>query len=189
VRENVPTIATYLRTQDDRRTQRLNVLSIGIGAASGIGTTVFDNKATQYTLGIGGGLLSAGLGLLTLTGGHSVEFTHPRNLLTDVWSEQPTSALFPPSVWYMLITPAFSNSGKQSIAHNTRKRWEHYGELTQPEAQAGQQLATLLFGPGGQYTAEQLVIRADMLNELQSAIHLLNQEMQGLLAALNIPAP
>jgi hypothetical protein len=186
--ERADQVAGYLKGQDDRRTQRLNVLSISIGAASGIGTTVIDNKGAQYAFGIGGGLLAAGLGLLTLTGGHSTEFTHPRNLLADVWAEKPASDVFPPSVWYMLTEPAFSNGGQTALAHNTRRRWEHYGQLAHPNSKKGQALAALLFGAGGQYTADQLTVRANMLNELQSAVRLLNQELQGLLLALNEPA-
>ncbi|MDJ0366415.1 hypothetical protein QMK33_14750 [Hymenobacter sp. H14-R3] len=42
----------------------------------------------------------------------------------------------------------------------------------------------MLFGPGGRYSANQLTVRANMLNELQSAVRLLNQELQGLLLVL-----
>ncbi len=182
--ERADQVAGYLKGQDDRRTQRLNVLSISIGAASGIGTTVIDNQPGQYAFGIGGGLLAAGLGLLTLTGNHTAEFDHPRNLLAEVWAEKPAAQLFPPSVWYMLTEPAFSNSGQSALAHNTRQRWEHYGQLAHPESKQGRALAALLFGPGGQYSADQLTVRANMLNELQSAVRLLNQELQGLELAL-----
>ena len=186
--ERADQVASYLSNQDNRRTQRLNVLSITIGAASGIGTTVFDNKPTQYALGIGGGLAAAGLGLLTLYGGHQTEFAHTRNLLADVWLERPMATTFPPNVWYMLQEPGFSNSGQTSIAHNTRQRWQQRAELADPSSEEGQELAALLFGAGGQYSADQLAVRADMLNELQSAVHLLNQELQGLLLTLEKPA-
>jgi hypothetical protein len=184
--ERADQVAGYLKNLDDRRTQRLNVLSITVGAASGIGTTVIDNQAAQYSFGIGGGLLAAGLGLLTLRQqGHTAEFTHPRNLLADVWAEKPASEVFPPSIWYLLSEPAFSNGGRTSLAHNTRQRWQHYGQLARPDSQQGQELAALLFGPGGHYSADQLTVRASMLNELQSAVRLLNQELQGLLLELN----
>lgn len=186
--ERADQVGAYLENLDDRRTQRLNVLSITIGAASGVGTTVFEEKRTQYALGIGGGLAAAGLGLLTLYGGHHTEFSHTRNLLTDVWQEQSVATTYPPHVWYMLWEPGFSNSGQTSIAHNTRQRWLQRKELADPNSKDSQQLTALLFGNGGQYTAEQLALRADMLNELQSAVHLLNQELQGLLLLLEKPA-
>lgn len=182
--ERADQVAGYLKEQDDRRTQRLNVLSISVGATSGIGTTVIENQGGQYAFGIGGGLLAAGLGLLTLTGSHSAQFDHPRNLLAEVWAEKPTSAVFPPSVWYLLTEPAFSNSGQTGLAHNTRQRWTHYGQLDRPDSKQGKALAALLFGAGGAYSADQLTVRANMLNELQSAVRLLNQELQGLLLVL-----
>jgi len=183
--ERAEQVAGYLSNRDNQRTQRLNVLSIAVGAASGIGTTLFEKKAAQYTLGIGGGVLAAGLGLLTLTGSHTAEFTHPRNLLAEVWTGAPTASTFPPSLWCMLTEPAFSNSGQTSIAYNTRQRWQHYSQLADPDSKASQQLVRLLFGAGGRYSAEQLTVRANMLNELQSAVHLLNQELQGLLLVLS----
>lgn len=184
--ERADQVAGYLKALDDHRTQRLNVLSISVGAASGIGTTVIDNQGAQVAFGIGGGLLAAGLGLLTLRqNGHTVEFTHPRNLLAEVWNEQPATDLFPPSVWYLLTNPAFSNGGQTSIVHNTRLRWQRYGQLDKPASKQGKALAALLFGPGGQYSADQLTVRANLLNELQSAVRLLNQEVQGLLVVLN----
>ena len=185
--ERADQVAGYLSKLDDRRTQRLNALSISIGAASGIGTTLLDdNRAGQYAFGIGGGALAAGLGLLTLRqAGHRADFAHPRNLLADVWAETPTSVTWPPSVWYMLTNPAFSNLGQTSIAHNTRLRWQHYGDLSHPTSKQGRTLVALLFGAGGPYEADQLTVRANMLNELQSAVRLLDQELQGLLLVLN----
>ena len=85
----------------------------------------------------------------------------------------------------MLTNPAFSNQGQTSIAHNTRQRWQHYGQLAHPTSKDGRVLTALLLGPGGPYSADQLTVRANMLNELQAAVRLLNQELQGLLVMLN----
>ncbi|WP_324676602.1 hypothetical protein [Hymenobacter sp. GOD-10R] len=185
--ERADQVAGYLAEQENQRVQRLTVLSIGVGAVAGIGTTVFDQKALQYTFGIGGGLLTAGLGLLSLTSHHKITFEHPRNLLTAVWQEEASSALYPPSVWYCLHDKAFSNRGETSVAHNTRQRWEHYGQLAQPNSPEGQRQQTLLFGTGGVYSVDELRIRANMLNELQAAVRLINQDLQALLLALIPP--
>lgn len=183
--ERADQIASYLSNLDDIRIQRLNVLSITIGAFSGIGTTVSQNRQTQYTLGIGGGLLGAGLGLLTLNqDGHEENFQHPRNLLTDVWNENATSTIWPGSIWHMLTNPAFSNQGQTSIAHNTRERWQRDSQFENLNSEQGRRLTALLFGYGGFYSTNQLKLRAGMLNELQSSVRLLNQEIQGLLLVL-----
>lgn len=183
--ERADQVAGYLNAQAGSRTQRLTVLSIAVGAVSGIGTTVSSDQTTQYIFGIGGGLLTAGLGLLTLSSHRTVKFVHPRNLLVDVWQEVPASTVYPPGVWYMLTEKAFSNRGENSVAHNTRLRWQRYGELNAPESKAGRQQQALLFGEGGQYEADDLTVRANMLNELQASVRLLNQELQGLLLSLD----
>jgi hypothetical protein len=184
--ERADQMAGYLASLDSSRTQRLNVLSIVIGALSGIGTTVSQNRNTQYAFGVGGGLTAAGLGLLTLNQNtYTDDFQHSRNLLTDVWEEKPDSNIWPPGIWYMLTNPAFSNQGETNIAHNTRQRWQHYGQLARPESEKGQALTALLFGPGGHYAADQLTVRANMLNEMQSSVRLLNQEILGLLLVLS----
>jgi hypothetical protein len=183
--ERADQVAGYLNAQAARRTQRLTVLSIGVGAVSGIGTTVSSDQTTQYIFGIGGGLITAGLGLLTLSSHRTVPYVHPRNLLADVWQEAPASAVYPPGVWYLLTEKAFSNRGENSVAHNTRLRWQRYGELDEPESKAGRQQQALLFGTGGAYQADDLTVRANMLNELQASVRLLNQELQGLLLSLD----
>ena len=184
--ERADQMAGYLASLDSSRTQRLNVLSIVIGALSGIGTTVSQNRNTQYAFGVGGGLTAAGLGLLTLDQNtYTDDFQHPRNLLADVWNEKPDSDIWPPGIWYMLTNPVFSNQGKTSIAHNTRQRWQHYGQLAQPESEKARALTGLLFGAGGHYSADQLTVRANMLNEMQSSVRLLNQEILGLLLVLS----
>ncbi|RZI75468.1 MAG: hypothetical protein EOP13_05285 [Pseudomonas sp.] len=183
--ERADQMASHLADLDNTRTQRLNVLSIAIGAFSGIGTTLSDNRQTQHLLGVGGGLLGAGLGLFTLNqDGHKEDFQHARNLLTDVWFEHANSTIWPASVWHMLTSPAFSNEGRTSIAHNARARWQRDSQFENLDSEEGRRLTALLFGTGGSYSAAELKLRADMLNELQSSVRLLNQEIQGLLLAL-----
>ena len=177
-------VASYLTQQDSRRTQRLNVWSLGVGAASGIGTTVLTNQPLQYAAGIGGGLAVAVLGIKTLSVGSTIEFPHVHNMLTDVWEEKSISTVFPPSVWYLLTDPTFSYNGRTSIVHNTRLRWQRYRQLAQPDTKQGRQMATLFFGPGGTYSAGQLRLRADMLNELQAAVHSLDQLLLELVQGL-----
>lgn len=182
--ERADQVAGYLTQQANQREQRLTVLSIAVGAASGVATTVAADRTSQYVFGIGGGLLTAGLGILTLTSHRTVLFTHQRNLLADVWQQTPQSAVYPPSIWYVLTEPAFSNSGEHSLIGNTRRRWEHYGQLEQPSSRKGRAQQALLFGNGGTYDADDLQLRADMLNELQAAVRLINQDLRGLLQEL-----
>ncbi|UOR03633.1 hypothetical protein MUN82_11805 [Hymenobacter aerilatus] len=185
--ERADQVASYLTEHADKREQRLTVLSIAIGAASGIATTVLEGRTGQYTFGIGGGIATAALGVLTLTSNPSVVFTHPRNMLTDIWQETKQSDTYPPAVWYVLMEPAFSNQGQSSLAHNARRRWQHYGQLERPDSRKGRAQQQLLFGGGGRYDADALRLRADMLNELQASVRLINQELRVLLQELTPP--
>lgn len=185
--ERADQVASYLTDHANRREQRLTVLSIAIGAASGIATTVLEGRTGQYTFGIGGGIATAALGVLTLTSNPTAVFTHPRNLLTDIWQENRQSTAYPPSVWYVLTEPAFSNQGQSSLAHNARRRWQHYGQLERPDSRKGRAQLALLFGNGGSYDANALHLRSDMLNELQASVRLINQDLRGLLQELTPP--
>ncbi|WP_243900067.1 hypothetical protein [Hymenobacter defluvii] len=185
--ERADQVASYLTEHANRREQRLTVLSIAVGAVSGIATTVLEGRTAQYAFGIGGGLATAILGVLTLTSNPTVLFTHPRNLLADIWQEAPQSNAYPPAVWYVLTEPAFSNQGQSSLAHNARRRWQHYGQLERPDSRKGRAQLELLFGGGGHYDANALHLRADMLNELQASVRLINQDLRGLLQELTPP--
>ena len=182
--ERADQVGGYLRQQDSRRVQRLNVLSFISGGISSAGTVIVGSTGGQYGFGVGGGLLAAWLGLRTLRGGGTANFAHPRNALADVWSGQSTSGVFPPSAWYMLSNPAFSNKDERSTIENTRRRWQTYGQLAQPGSKAGRAQLALFFGTGGLYSADQLRLRADMLNELQAAVRLFSRELQELLVML-----
>ncbi|MGY2133523.1 hypothetical protein ACW9KT_14940 [Hymenobacter sp. HD11105] len=185
--ERADQAASYLTQRANRYEQRLTVLSIAVGAASGVATTVLESRTGQYVFGIGGGLITAALGVLTLTSNPTVQFMHPRNLLTNIWQETPQSATYPPSVWYVLTEPAFTNQAQSSLAHNARRRWENYGQLERPDSREGREQQELLFGGGGHYDADALRLRADMLNELQASVRLINQDLRGLLQDLTPP--
>lgn len=182
--ERADQVAGYLTEQANRREQRLTALSIAVGAAAGVATTVVTARTGQYVFGIGGGLLTAGLGILTLTSNRTVVFTHQRNLLADVWQQTSQSATYPPGIWYVLTEPGFSNLGQHSLIGNARRRWDHYGQLEQSNSRKGREQQILLFGSGGTYGADDLHLRADMLNELQAAVRLINQDLRGLLQEL-----
>jgi hypothetical protein len=80
----------------------------------------------------------------------------------------------------MLKEKRFSNSGQVSLIESIRIRWIEFdlGKQPPPEDQ------TLYFGGGGIFTAYKMHTRADMLNELQSTIRGLNQQLQLLMQYL-----
>lgn len=178
--ERAEQLAYYLDQRDIRRVRNLTILSIVAGAVTTVATALIKPQTPNTVIGIGGGVLSAGLGgLAAFSSDRRVPLVHRRNLLTDIWNQSGTSTIYPSFIWYVLNEKAFSNSTSFTIAHNIRERWSGYilaGAETEGES--------LYFGSGGQYTADELHTRANMLNQLQSSVRSLSQDLQSLQLAL-----
>lgn len=178
--ERADQLATYLDQQDTRRVRRLTIGSVVIGAITTVATALIPGDDANKAVAISGGLVSAGLGAAAaFSSGKRIAFQHSRNLLTDIWQEKNTSVIYPPAVWYVLHETAFSNSKQHSIAYNTRQRWLDY---VLPGSSADDR--ALYFGTGGRYSADDLHTRANMLNQLQSSVRSINQDLQSLLLTL-----
>ncbi|GAB3748939.1 hypothetical protein GCM10028817_08250 [Spirosoma pomorum] len=179
--ERADQLAEYLDQRDDRRVRRLTILSIVVGAVTTVVSTLIQADTPDKVIGIGGGVASAALGgLAAFSSQQTVSYQHPRNLLTDVWRQRKASSVYPPFVWYVLNEPAFSNSGQRSISANIRQRWLEY-VLPQPSPEQEK----LFFGTGGAYQADDLHTRANMLNQLQSSVRSIDQNLQGLILTLS----
>jgi len=178
--ERADQLATYLDGRDQRRIRNLTLLSIVAGAAATVATAFLTDENAEKIVGIGGGLVSAGLGgVAAFSSNKSVPFVHKRNLLTDIWSQAEQSSMYSPFIWYVLNEKLFSNSAETFIRHNIRQRWQEY--VLQDATDEQQQL---YFGPGGNYHSDDLHARANMLNQLQASILSINQDLQSLLSNL-----
>jgi len=173
-------IATYLDQRDAQRIRRLTILSVVLGAVTTVATALIHADGANKVVGVSGGVLSAGFGGLAATSSsHSVPFQHDRNLLADIWYQPKQSSVYPPMIWYFLNEKLFSNLGEHTISYNTRERWQNYVLNGVP---ANQQ--ELYFGKGGDYQADDLHNRANMLNQLQSSVRSIDQDLQSLVLAL-----
>ncbi|MFD2574244.1 hypothetical protein ACFSUS_26655 [Spirosoma soli] len=180
--ERADQLATYLEQKDQRRIRNLTLFSVIIGAATTVATAFIQTDNANKTIGIGGGLLSAGLGgAAAFSSNKTVSFAHKRNLLADIWSQSDQSVAYSPFIWYVLNEKVFSNSGQTSVRYNIRRRWQEY-VLKKASIEKQQ----LYFGTGGLYQADDLRTRANMLNQLQSSVRSINQDLQSLLTRLTI---
>lgn len=175
--ERATRLATYLQQRDSKRTQRLTILSVVAGAVTTVASALIQADTPNKTVSIGGGLISAYLGgMAAFSSKHTIHLVDQRNLLTDVWKQSPQSAVYSPFVWYVLNEKSFSYGGQHSISYNTRQRWQTY-DLAGMSVQDSE----LYFGTEGDYKADDLLTRSEMLNQLQSAIRLIDQDLQGFL--------
>lgn len=173
--------AGYLDNLNNGRNRRLTVASVVTGAFTSMATTIISGKGGQIATSVSGGLLSAGLALATINPkGRQIAFFHERNLLRPIWEDAPVNTDYPLFVWNMLHEKQFSNSGTITLAQSIRNRWLQFEFNGKPDKKD----TTLLFGNGGLYHAEVLHIRAAMLNQLQSTIRSMNQDLASLVVAL-----
>lgn len=168
--------AIYLDNLNSRRNRKLTVASVVVGALTTVAATLIEGRSGQIATGVGGGVLSASLALSTINPrGRTIGFYHERNLLHGIWVDTASNREYPAFVWNILHEKQFSNSGEVTLAQSIRNRWLQFEFDGKPEKrQMG-----LLFGSGGLYHADELHMRAAMLNQLQSTIRSINQDLVG----------
>ncbi|SFC90351.1 hypothetical protein SAMN05216167_102770 [Spirosoma endophyticum] len=175
--ERANRLANYLQQMDSKRIQQLTVLSVVVGALTTVATAFIQSDTPSKTVSIGGGAISAFLaGKAAFASKRTIHLVDQRNLLTDIWNQHQRSTVYPPFVWYMLTDKSFSYGGQHSISFNTRQRWVDYS-LDGTSAQEVQ----MYFAAEGDYRADNLSTRAEMLNQLQSEVRLIVQDLQSLL--------
>ena len=181
--ERAEQLAHYLDNLNNKRSIRLTAASIIIGAAITIATAVVSTSDTQNAIGISGGLVTAALGALILNPAGkkiSIDYSH-RNILHDIWFAPTSSDIYTPFVWYVLNEKKFSNSHQVALTQSIRTRWTNFEFDNAMDAGKEE----LFFGRGGIYTAEDLHTRAALLNQLQSTIRSIHQDMQSLHASVS----
>lgn len=171
--ERIDQVAAYVDNINDRRTNKLTVASIAIGAASGIAGALITGAGWNKAIAIGGGVAGLGLGFATLNPvGKKITLQHKRNLLQTVWEENNNQGI-PPFLWFMLTEKRISNSGASSLLNNLKTRWITY----QFEGDTSQAAKSVNFSAGGIYSAADLHMRAAMINQLQALIRSIAQNL------------
>lgn len=178
--ERATQVATALRTAESQQIRNITTDSLIVTAtaaiAAGVLSIVDKDPAPSAIVGIGGGGLGGGLGLATLAVHRTIEFTHQRNVLGELWTGQAHPD-FPQSVWTYLTRKEFMPSGDRTRRETLLEAWKDAERFTDHESDPQR---ALLFGDGGRYDADALEDRAAMLDELEAAVSLMNHELQHL---------
>ena len=109
------------------------------------------------------------------------EFSHPRNHLAVVWEGSPRSELIPQRAWRFLTEPSTRDLEGHSLRDVMLKTWREEERLGEPGSVREKERKALLFGSGGVYDSDQLHVREAMLQQLESSIQLMDQELETLL--------
>ncbi len=179
--ERAEQAADYLSRGQSSTVQSLTIGSIAAAAVTSIAGVLLSTSnrpsGEQDGVAIGGGVVTAGLGLGSLFVHSHADFGHPRNLLTDVWQGPDTPATYPAFVWGYLTRAEFSNDKRAPIREKIVARWKHFRQVEDRES------ALLLFGRGGSYDADLLRTRAAMLDEVKAEVELEYQDLEAFAAA------
>jgi hypothetical protein len=151
-----------------------NVLSGGIAMATGAGDA--GNIAS-----VTGGALEVVFGTSANFTKVRQEFSHPRNHLAAVWGGSPQSEFFSQRAWRFLTEPGVRGLEGHSLRDVMLQTWHEEGKLGEVGSVREKERVALLFGAGGVYDSEQLHVREAMLEQLESSIQLMHQELETLL--------
>lgn len=180
--ERIDKLANFVTDINNKKTKNLTVASVTIGALTTVATVLIKNNNASNIVGVSGGLLSAGLGAMTISPkGKKIELKLQRNLLRNIWFNDNTNGAYPNAIWTILNDKEFSNSGKNDLQESIKNRWLQYNFDGKIDAETEK----LFFYDGGIYTADDLSSRANMLNELQATIRSLEQDLKSLSIRLN----
>ena len=157
------------------------IIVAGVAAVASGGAVVAGLTALEAGAAIGGGTLAAGLATLPLYAETHQEYSHPRNLLRDVYEGPSTSPLFPPSVWRYLTHQTKTELGGHTYRAELITSWRQEGRLGEPGSDIEHKRLGLFFGEGGVYELQDLRARAAMLNLLGSTVELMHQDLEMLI--------
>ncbi|MCZ2099947.1 MAG: hypothetical protein LC107_00235 [Chitinophagales bacterium] len=180
-KESVAQIADFMKSSEAAKETKLTVAAIAVGAigtlvgAPLIGSHVSDKNLNLVTLGTA--IAEGSLGLMILLNEKKVEIHHPRNLLKAIWEAHETSSLFPPFIWYYLNYYDPDKPNQNSLRYQLIQSWISFGQIQEKSPKKKQAFIDLNFGNGGIYTADQLYNRANMLDQLESVIKLIKQDL------------
>jgi len=175
-------LSNYLAGLTSRRNTKLTVGAIIVGAATTITPVFVTQTVPQNIVLISGGVISAGLGLLTLNPkGKQIKYVTAGNLLSDIWFGTSDSGLYAPSVWYILNEPAFSNSGTESKRLLIRERWINFDLGGIPDKQTEE----LMFGSGGLFDQTAFDTRVSMLTDVKSHVNSMRKDLDVFNYSLN----
>ncbi|RDV11445.1 hypothetical protein DXT99_24610 [Pontibacter diazotrophicus] len=184
--ERADQIADYLLDAAQSRVKQLTFLTILLGAlgtvATGIMAILKVRKKIYRSLGIAVGVMTAGLSYtgMRTSAAADVPFLHERNALGDIWHGEAESQIFPATVWHFLSRPGIRGKGQTPRREHLLNRWLSAGELGAKEEEEKQRLVDLLFGEGGIYKADELRIRANLHDQLESSVNLMKNDLQKL---------
>lgn len=174
-----------LKTLQSNRTTFQTILGVVFGGLANIAT---GGIALATSAGDTGNIVSVAGGVLEVMFGSSAnftktqqEFSHPHNHLAAFWQGDRNNVFFSERVWRFLTLPNIRDLEGHSLRDVMLEAWREEGRLGAPGSAQEQSREKLFFGEGGIYTSEDLHAREAMLQQLESSIQLMHQDLETLM--------
>lgn len=170
------------KEDDDDLNHALTTASIAVAAATAVAGSalipVEDTEGAQAGIGVSGGVVAGAIGIAQLLVEADTTLQHERSVLRDVWLLPAPPAVVSPMVAAFLLLPE-EGAATKSRREQLIATWQRAGWLgTDAEERADRQ--ALLFGKGGEYTANELLARRGMLNDVKVTIKGMNVALRTL---------
>jgi hypothetical protein len=135
----------------------------------------------EATAAIAGGTLAAGLGSLPLFAESHQEYTHPRNLLREIWEGPRTSKLFPKSVWRYLTRQQKAKLEGKHLSRGTDRELAARGAAGRVGLCHRTKTGPASVRRRGVYELQDLRARSAMLWLLGSTVEMMHQDLETLI--------
>lgn len=152
----------------------VNVMTGGLGIATGAGNTA-------HIVSIAGGTAEVLFGTSANFTKMRQEFSHPHNHLARLWSGEDIKDYYAPRIWRFLTIPNNRDLQGRNLREVLIEAWQEQDRVGKLGSRQAEERERLLFGTGGLYDADDLHIREAMLQQLESSIQLMHQDLETLL--------
>ncbi|WP_145976315.1 hypothetical protein [Nitrospira moscoviensis] len=179
-----------LKARQSSRTMFQTILGVIFGGlanilSGGIGMAVQAGDAGNIT-SVAGGVLEVFFGTSANFTKAQQEFSHPHNHLAAFWQGDKENVFFSERVWRFLTQPSIRDTKGHSLRDVMLQAWREEGRLGEPGSAQEKARIELFFGEGGTYSSEDLYAREAMLQQLESSIQLMHQDLETLLREILI---
>ncbi|WP_194778125.1 hypothetical protein [Pararhodonellum marinum] len=181
--EKAVQIGNFMRKKEGDTNTKLTVGSIVVGALGAVMTSVLvlnDREVRGERVAIGTAVIGAAFGFAILANKRKVDFYHERNPLKDFWEGGETSEIYPPAIWFYLNYEKNIHRNASSSRKELKQGWIEAEEFADMMAEKREALINLLFGKGGEYSADMLFQRADMLDQVEAQINWMKEDLRNL---------
>jgi len=116
-------------------------------------------------VGIAGGLVAAGLAVVSETVNKKVSLSHVHNAIAAIWNGSNDQGVFTDNTWYLLNQPYLAYSSELSMREQILNTWNTSKSILGEEDNL--EYLPVLLSSGGKYTEDMIQLRIDMLEEIK----------------------